>query len=104
MDHTSWQLERFQSEVGRPAVIWDDRAFTYGDILAHYEKWDYWLDAAGGRPGGSVALIVDYSPAAVAGLLALVARRCLLVPLSRDSRDQHKEFFCIAEIDYRIEL
>jgi long-chain acyl-CoA synthetase len=62
------------------------------------------LTAAGVTSGASVAVLGDFSPASVSALLALLKLRCILVPLSRDSRDQHPQFCEIAEIDYKIEI
>lgn len=85
-------------------MVWKDLVWTYGDLAERFDRWQRELDAGGIRQGDAVAVIGDYSPAAVACLLALVARGCILVPLSRDSADQHETFFRIAELDHRIEL
>jgi acyl-coenzyme A synthetase/AMP-(fatty) acid ligase len=104
VEHVSWQLERFRDGAARTAMIWRDREFTYGALAARYEQWLAEMAAARVKPGDSVAVIGDYSPAAVTSLLALMDLRCILVPLSRDSRDQHAEFFQIAEVDHVIEF
>ena len=104
MEYVDWQLARFREVPNSPALIWRDREFTYADLLARYEAWLGELKAYGVRPGANVAVIADYSPGAVACLLALVSLKCVLVPLSWDSGDQHQEFFRIGEIDVRIEL
>ena len=102
--HVAWQLGRFREGAGRTAMIWRDRAYTYSELAVRYEQWLGEMRAAGVKPGDSVAVIGDYSPAAVTSLLALMELRCVLVPLSRDSRDQHAEFFQIAEVDHLVEL
>jgi acyl-coenzyme A synthetase/AMP-(fatty) acid ligase len=102
--HVTWQLERFREGAGRPAMVWRDREFTYGDMAHRHQQWLLEMASAGIQPGDAVAVIGDYSPAAVTSLLALMELRCILVPLSRDSRDQHAEFFRIAEVDHVIEL
>jgi len=104
VDHSAWQVARFREGPEQTAIVWRDRAYTYGEQLARYQQWLAQFEAAGISPGDAVAVIGDYSPASITGLLALIARRCILVPLSRESRDQHDEFFRIAELDFRIEL
>jgi acyl-coenzyme A synthetase/AMP-(fatty) acid ligase len=104
IEHSAWQVARFREGPARRAIVWRDREYTYAELLARYERWLVQFDAAGVSPGDSVAVIGDYSPASITCLLALIARRCILVPLSRESRDQHDEFFRIAELDFLIEL
>jgi acyl-CoA synthetase (AMP-forming)/AMP-acid ligase II len=103
MDYIDWQLARFGEGASQTALIWRDREFSYGDLAARYEEWLAELSNTV-APGSSVAVIGDYSPGSVACLLALVKLRCILVPLSRESRDQHEQFFAIAELDYVIEM
>ncbi len=102
MEHIDWQLERFRQGAESTALVWSDAPRSYGQLLARYQQWLAELTAAGIGPGDAVAVIGDYSPAAVSCLLALLERKCILVPLSRESRDQHEEFFKIAEIDHLI--
>jgi long-chain acyl-CoA synthetase len=104
MDYIDWQLERFRGAPANPAIVWRDREYTYGELAARYGEWTARLEAEGVAPGSSVAVVGDYSPASLACLLALAKRECILVPLSRESRDQHAAFFEIAELDHRIAI
>jgi long-chain acyl-CoA synthetase len=102
--YVSWQAERFREAASWPAIIWRDRTYTYADVLDWYGRWLEDFRGNGVESGASVAVVGDYSPASITCLLALIALRCILVPLSLDSRDQHREFFRIAEIDCRVEI
>lgn len=104
LEHVAWQLGRFREGAAQPAMVWRDRTYAYSEFAARYDQWMQQMRAAGIQAGDSVAVIGDYSPASVTSLLALMELRCVLVPLSRDSRDQHEEFFRIAEVDHVIEL
>ncbi|MEQ1691074.1 MAG: long-chain fatty acid--CoA ligase [Gemmatimonas sp.] len=104
MEHADWQLRRFAAGRDQTAIVWRDREYTYGDFADRYHDWMQRFDAAGVTAGASVAVVGDFSPGSVTALLALIARRCILVPMSRDSRDQHEQFHDIAELDFRIEL
>jgi len=104
IEHVAWQLQRFAEGADQTALVWRDRAYTYADVAAAYHEWVRRLTAAGVSAGASVAVIGDFSPSSVSALLALVGMRCILVPMSRDSRDQHDQFCDIAEIDFRIDL
>ncbi|MDZ4674389.1 MAG: AMP-binding protein [Gemmatimonadota bacterium] len=103
-NHIDWQLARFAEGAGQPAVIWRDREYSFSDLAAGYHEWLARLTAAGIGPGASVAVIGDFSPASVSALMALVRLDCILVPLARESRDQHAQFLEIAEVDATITL
>ena len=100
VDHVAWQLDRFRAGADRPAMAWRDQVFTYGDLLRQYEKSRASILGAGVKPGDSVAVIGDYSPAAVMSLLVLIDLKCVLVPMSWASQDQHESFLAIAEVDH----
>ena len=104
MEYIDWQLRRFREGGDCPAIIWRDRAWTYSELTDRYEQWLSHLAAAGIRTGDSVGVLADFSPGAVSCLLALLKMRCILVPLSWESQDQHQEFFKIAELDHRVEI
>ncbi len=103
MDHISWQISRFHKGENQPAVIWRDQTYTYGELITFYDDCINKLRSAGIRAGSSVAVIGDYSPGSISSLLALLELKCILVPLSPDSKDQHSKFYKIAEIDYVVE-
>ena len=104
LSHVDWQLDRFRQGSDRTAIVWNDREVTYGELLQRYEAWVGRLTAAGVTPGCVVTVAGDYSPASISCLLALVRMQCILVPLSRESHDQHKEFLEIAETDFAVEI
>lgn len=103
-NHIDWQLARFAEGADLPAVIWRDREYRYADLAARYHDWLARLTAAGIGSGASVAVIGDFSPGSVSALMALVRLDCILVPLARESRDQHAQFLAIAEVDATITL
>lgn len=104
MEHIDWQLQRFAEGHDRTAIVWRDHEYSYADLTERYHDWVRRLAAAGVTPGASVAVVGDFSPGSMTALLALIGLRCILVPMSRDSRDQHDQFCDIAEIDFRIDL
>ena len=104
MRHIDWQLERFGAEPGEPAVVWKDRTYDYAHLRDRVLAWRDLLAEAGVEPGDAVGVIGDYSPESVACLVALLGARVILVPLARDSADQHETFFRIAELDWLITI
>src|SRR3981081_1940703 len=104
MEFIDWQLERCREGVEKPAIVWRDREYTYGDLANLSIRLVEQFTQADGRPGAAVAVTGDFSPASVASLMALLRLKCILVPLSRESRDQHDQFHKIAEIDHLVEI
>jgi acyl-CoA synthetase (AMP-forming)/AMP-acid ligase II len=104
MNPTEWQLQRFREGLQRPAFVWSDATFTYADLEERWSRCRQELAAAGVKSGDAVAVVGDFSPASVATLLALIEMDCVVVPLSRESREQHRQFFRIAELDHRVRV
>lgn len=99
-----WLLERMKTFGGQPAVSWQDRSVSYADLVAGVERCGADLDAAGVRPGDVVTLEGDYSPSAVALLLALIAQRTILVPLTSSVAAHRDEFLEIAQVQATVRL
>jgi long-chain acyl-CoA synthetase len=101
---TGWLTDRMAAAGDRPAIVWQDRAFSYGQLLELKRRCDADLDDAGVAPGDVVALEGDYSPGACAALLALIERRAILVPLTKSVAAQRDEFLAIAEVQVTLAL
>ncbi|MYC92825.1 MAG: D-alanine--poly(phosphoribitol) ligase, partial [Gemmatimonadetes bacterium] len=71
MDHIDWQLGRFRDGADAPAIVWRDRPHAYAELTARYREWLGRLRQADVRRGDAVAVVSDFSPGAVACLLAL---------------------------------
>jgi acyl-CoA synthetase (AMP-forming)/AMP-acid ligase II len=99
-----WLLERFQSWADRPALIWNDRAVRYGELLAAARDWNRELERCGIGQGRVVALHADYSPQACALLVALIRRGAVVVPLTPAAATQGEAFSSIAEVQDEVVL
>ncbi|TVP43560.1 MAG: long-chain fatty acid--CoA ligase [Gemmatimonadales bacterium] len=92
-------LERFQANRARDAIVWRDRRWSYGWLADEVSRWTDRLDETPVPPGSVVSLEADFSPTAVALLLALVERRCIVVPLTTSVETQKSEFREVAEVE-----
>jgi long-chain acyl-CoA synthetase len=91
--------EGFASRGGQPALIWRDREYTYEWLLAEVDRCKAEL-ARNGVPVGVVASIeADFSPRAIALLLALLEHRAIIVPLTSSVEGKKPEFRSIAEVE-----
>ena len=85
MNQIDFLLDRFASKSDAIAVAFRNETTTYGQLSDAVRTNLAWLANRGIQPGSPVILLGDYSPLAVSMLLALVERRCILIPLTPDS-------------------
>jgi acyl-coenzyme A synthetase/AMP-(fatty) acid ligase len=86
------------------AVIWCDRTFSYGWMLRAVRHWLDVLDENEVAAGSVVSLEAEFSPNAIALLLALVERGCIIVPLTPSVEAKKSEFREIAQVERIITL
>lgn len=102
MGDLTWLIEAMSSYGDRAAVVWEDRAITYAELIGAIGRWDGHLDEAGIGAGSVVAIVGDYHPEAIGGLLALIDRTCIVVPLTDVTAPQHDEFLEICGAEHII--
>ena len=90
-------LERFGHYRDRQAIIWRDRAFDYGWLLARVRYWQAKIADEALPRGVVVILEADFSPSSAALFLALAEHGCVLVPLTDSVGPRKEEFSAIAE-------
>lgn len=83
------------------AIVWLDRPWSYGWLLQRLDEWKTRLESESVPTGAIVSIEADFSPDGVALFLALLERRCVLVPLTSAVESQKSEFIRIAEVEMR---
>ena len=99
---SSWLFERLNGYADRPALSWRDRSYTYGDLLRRVQDYAALLDAHGVKAGHVVTLDGDFSLSCCAMLLALIQRRCILVPLTASAKPHRSEWLAIADVQWEV--
>ena len=94
-DHQSspidWLLQEFAAHRSADAMIWRDQITTYQQLLNRIDDARRQLGAHGVNAGEIVLLDADFSPAAIAMLLACMAQRVVIVPVaSHVTADRNK--------------
>lgn len=95
--------QSFAQEKDREAIISMYRSYSYGWLN---ERIDFWLGESarqGIKNGQVVSFESDFYPEAIALLLALIERGCILVPLSEHVKTK-SEFLAIAECEFLIRM
>ena len=94
---TDFLKSAFHRNKDKVAIVWSDRAYQYSWLLERVRYWERWIDLNRIPPGAVVGLEGDFSPNGIALFLALLGRRCVLVPLSSSLGPQADEFKNVAE-------
>ncbi|MBL8152661.1 MAG: AMP-binding protein [Anaerolineae bacterium] len=97
-------LERFRRNPDHDAIVWSDRRYSYGWLADTITQWMDTLETQNVPRGAVVSLEADFSPNAIALMLALIDRGCILVPLTSSVGQKKPEFRAIAEVESIIEI
>ncbi len=97
-------VDRLQSFRGREAMVWKNLAFRFDDLLTSLDDRKREFVTAGLGRGSVVAIEGDFSPAAIAALLAVLDAGAIVVPLTASVESQKPEFRKIAEVEWIIRV
>jgi acyl-coenzyme A synthetase/AMP-(fatty) acid ligase len=92
-------LEGFQKAQAHDAMVWRHQVFSYAWLEEAVRSWLRQLGETVISPGMVVSLETDFSPNAVAILLALVERGCIIVPLTTTVEAKKPELRTIAQVE-----
>jgi long-chain acyl-CoA synthetase len=102
--HIDFLIDRFQTRRDADAVVWRDRTFSYGDLCEAIDRASEQIQRNAIRRGSVVSLEADFSPAAIAMLLALIAHECVIVPLTLAVEGNKPALRRIAEVETIIDI
>jgi acyl-coenzyme A synthetase/AMP-(fatty) acid ligase len=102
--HVDFLLERFACAGDAPALVWNERDWSYDWLSQEVARMRTTLEQQGVPRGAVVSLEADFSPRATALLLALMNHDAVIVPLTSSVEDKKPEFRAIAEVEYRIDI
>lgn len=94
-------LQRLPDHRADLAAATPGGVIEYAQLLDRCDEWTKRLAQV--RPGSVVSLEAEYGSEAIAALLAGIAGRQIVVPLSPDSRTQHPQFLELAGVEWRID-
>jgi long-chain acyl-CoA synthetase len=92
------------ANVEREAIVWRGRSFSYAWLDENWRLWKSRLESAGLGRQAVVVLEADFSPAAIAALLALVECGCVVVPVLRSTRGDRARMYRIAQAGHRLRI
>ena len=92
-------FKRFAESPQGEAIIWKGESFTYGWLQEKTNSWVKILNHESIKSGTVTAIIGDFSPNFAALLLALIYKKCIITPLSKQNDEQLKEYCKIAQCE-----
>ena len=102
--HVDFLVERFRNASQAPAIIWRDTVTDYGWLADEVERLSKALVQHGVPRGAVVSVEADFSPRAVALLLALIEHGAIIVPLTSSVEEKKPEFREIAQVECLISI
>jgi len=94
----TWLINKMKYWEKEPSLIWQDKIFTYKDILTEVNSWMNKLDDLPLIYRQVVGLEGNYSPKICSLLLALIQRRSIIVPMTKITNIRKQEYLKTAEV------
>jgi long-chain acyl-CoA synthetase len=101
---TTFLQDSFQAHAGREAIVWNETAYSYGWLLDRVRECSVRLTRENVPTGAVTVIEAEFSPNAVAFLLALLDRQAILVPLTSAAAPQRLEFLDIARAEWLFQI
>jgi long-chain acyl-CoA synthetase len=102
MKHIDFIIDKFENNLNKDAIIWNNESYIYSYLLEKYHFWEEYLTKSVYK-GAVVAVQADYSPDSVTLLLALIENQNIVVPFSPLNKDVEKKIV-ISEAEYFIKF
>lgn len=102
--HIGYLRDVFRKNADRDAIVWQDTAYKYQWLLDTTVSWEQYLSEKKVGTGTVVSLEADFTPNAIALLLALISRSCIIVPLTESVAAKRDEFQAIAEVEICLKI
>lgn len=99
-----WLFDRFRAHAGDEAIVWRDQVFRYAELVAAIDRAQQFLASHAVQPGQVLMLDADFSPNAIALLLAAMQNRNVIVPVARHVAADRDKYARLAEISHRISV
>ena len=99
MTDTTWVFDRLQQYADRTALVWNGQPHGYADLLERVDQWRQVLAAKKITPGRCIAIHGGFSPGTTTLLMALIANRNIIVPLTTPSVTERERGVRISHVD-----
>jgi long-chain acyl-CoA synthetase len=102
VSHAAFLAQRFAQRPGESALVWKGRPTSYAELAERLQAARQRLRQSAVVAGAVVSLEADFSPNAVAWLLAIIDAGCVVVPLTSAVEAQKPELRAIVSTEVRV--
>ena len=102
--HIDFLLNIFKINKKKTSIIWNNKEFSYSNLLDQIKDWELYLQQNVISRGKVVSVIGDFSPASISLLLALIANRNIIVPLTFYSKKDENKKSQIAGVEVQLSI
>jgi acyl-coenzyme A synthetase/AMP-(fatty) acid ligase len=97
-------INRFEQQANDTCIIWHDTDITYGEMLQKIKDATKYLEVNGINNGMVVSVTGDFTPNAIALILALIQNKNIIVPFAIPIKETELVKFEIAEVECKIQI
>jgi long-chain acyl-CoA synthetase len=102
--HLDFLIQVFKKNLQKNSIIWKNQNFSYQWLIDRIIYWEKTIDNYSLQTGSVVVLEGDFSPNAIALLLALIQKSCIIVPLHNTNPNKTRSLdFSKAEFIFRVD-
>jgi len=95
----SWFIAKLKSFSKKEAIVYDEKTFTYKELIDYYNVWKDVLINKNVQKGQVIAIEGDYSPKICSLIIALIENNNIIVPFSSTTQNQRDQLLEIATAD-----
>lgn len=100
MEQIQTILERMKKCGNAPAIFWNNTEYTYSELFAMIDEWELRLSNLGVIQGSVCGFVGDYSPQVCALIFALMKTKSIIVPFTRENKNEIESFKEIAGVEF----
>lgn len=97
-------IETFKTNTNSDWMIWNNQTLQYTDLVSKIEVCRELLGQKNIKAGDVISVCADFTPGAIALIIALIENNNIIVPLASPLKDAEQVKFEIAEIEWRIDI
>ncbi len=92
-------FERMSSVGKEPALMWNEKVYSYDDFIKLISLWDEKLEEYGVIQGTVVGFVAEYSPQVCSLIFALMRKKAILVPFASSIKHELGNYIEISGVE-----
>jgi len=88
----------------KDALLWNNKFYSYSFLKKNIAKWSDYLRSNEIAKNSVVGLSGDFSPNTISLFFSLIKLNCIIVPFDRKQKNNNKQKYEIAKIEYLITI